>query len=1709
MRKSIALAVVLCSCWSDVFAATIYLRWSGEAGDTIELSPGGVAEVELWMDLIDGESLSGLFYTNTSTNALRQIDTEILLNGWSDGSLDGLLGNGTQQIVFTSDSSGVNLTDAGAYLIGKQTIRLETCVPNAPIALTIDHGSLHVYNATASQPTWDARYNTSYAGYIAYGDYGNPGWGTKTAQGHQPTSNPLYAQCVPQPLQSNPDWGQCENCNLPSKALDLLAEFPGLWVYTNPHAGSAECATLVDPGGCSVAALYGRPMTEGATPEVAVELWLADWAEPEDNVFGVDGLDLRLVRSNAVGAGNFTVFAYRQYIDDLAVEAFGMGLARIVVAHTKPPTVVYASGHLASPPSGGLRTAEITAADAVAVVQAMPVYEHLSTTESPVIVVHAGGDGRAVRAWRFVGSGHDPQTDEFEAYRFFVDAADGTLLGAFSTIHDSGVSGQVKGYVTPGMRAYDPGDTLKLVELEGVEIVGTNGELTRTGAGGNFLLHTDANEVTINTMLATPWARIYDFQTAEVLAEQPVQASAHVDLVLNESGDEFTTTKVNALYQVTKTYRFFKDRQPGFLGLDYPLRVNVNIAPTTFCGAFFYDGPVYVIQFEAAGTCPNGGFSTFVAHEYGHSIHFAIDTNFGVPAEGGVAFYEGFADAVSILTHDDPIIGRDAYVLDYSLRDYRCHQIPYPCPYLGGGNDGICNDEHPAYAANASYACGMTLGGSWWHIKCQIEGRLGKPAGLEVARQLFTDWSQVTIGPRNVLGKERTSATPLTVIEVLLANDLANGSATLADGTPDDCAICRGYAAFGLPCPPILTLGDDANSNGVPDRCEDCNGNAVNDGVDITGATSLDCNSNGVPDECEPDCNGSGVPDDCDISAGSADDDNSNGIPDLCDAAADCNTNGIADSQDIVMGTSLDCNSNGVPDDCEPSCNGSRVPDDCLIIAGTSSDCTSNGIPDVCEPDCNSNALPDSCDIFNGLSRDCNGNGIPDECELAAGSSADCDTNDVPDECDLRLGDAVDCNNNGVPDKCELEDNDCNFNEIPDDCDLLLNIEVDCNSNGVPDACDIAGSTSSDADTDGVPDECLPAPRVVSIASVGYHAPFGGWTGDEIELCIDPDRGAIEPRRHAAPSSHRQLYLKVTFDRPIDPASLSSVRLLPDKGLRTNAKLGSYDLGDPSLTDPRIVSIDFRYPGGADTVEVSSGSYRVDISDLRAVNGGRAGGARATFPICYLPGDANQDGEVNVFDWSLGIFPFGSLDLGEVEFELDPFRRLADLDRDGRISASIGPSGLYIGGEFNALIGALWENPPQPVTCTPACNLPNQCSILDCNNNGQVDPCDIADEISEDCDGDLVPDECSDDCNSNSIWDACEVFAGSATDCNENDLLDECDIALGSSTDLNSNNLPDECEDCNLNGIPDDMDIAEGTSTDVNDNDIPDDCERDCNTNGVPDIIECFENDYDRDGDADLEDFAAYQRCVSLEEITFDCAAFSHCDTNGALDFPAFRDAASNGFVTATDFFIQPGPHPPCYGEELLAMLLGGGDSGMSMMMGEGSGFMDSLGGDDFSSPATLSANLSITLHPVGGGTALTVLEPFTAYELHYVTDASSVGFYVAYLVIPDDSETEPSLSFIEDGAWLTETAMYLSASSEGDSSPFFGIDWNRTVGLTNGFWGLTDEAAPASGLLLIIDTGAEGVIGVEVSMGYVDPLTSVMTTMEQTAVFAVKNVSE
>jgi hypothetical protein len=782
---------------------------------------------------------------------------------------------------------------------------------------------------------------------------------------------------------------------------------------------------------------------------------------------------------------------------------------------------------------------------------------------------------------------------------------------------------------------------------------------------------------------------------------------------------EFTSAALSAYFHVTNSYWFYKSLQPAYQGLDEPVRINVNIYESS-CNANYREVPPRLTFGSASEDCANTAISTVISHEFGHRVSLQLR----IAGEGRAAFGEGFSDALAMLIHDRPTIA-EGLRSGAVGRDYRCHEIP-PCQCPSSTPWEFCGNEYTGTTLDAcdTHKCGYTLAGLWWDIKGQLEAKYGKAAGREQARQLFTDWSQMAVP----LPVGLASASRQTVGEILVADACAHGNCELGtNGAVDVCEICRAARIYGIACPSDVTAGADGDSDGVPDYCENCNSNSLEDrcdvpcsgphcveiqveggfkycraGCDVSSCgLKADCNGNKVPDECEVashcstigwvafnDCDGNCVPDDCDVSTNAALDVNSNMIPDSCEVcASDPN----------------DCNGNNIPDACEEDCNGNGVPDDC-DIAGGAGDCDSDGLPDVCEARCIEGELPDVCLILAGTEDDCNNNGLADHCETDAEISSDCNGDHIPDECQ------GDCNHNNILDPCDISagtSEDCNTNGVPDECDLLYCASWDCNTNGIPDSCDAASC--------GVP------PEIVALASAACHGHSDCLVGVPIELCLDPVTGGVEPRMQIYHdpfnSTDYPLFLQVTFDQPVavNGLPLHWRCLVPDPGVTC--------VPSSAGVDDEVVEIRFTTNGAM--AQVPAGSYRVDLTGITSTNGVQLSGGCASFPICFVPGDVSRDG---VLDW---------FDSQTIHFYQDQHPRgpgippAADLDRDGIVAVSASD---LAPGDLPWLISTQIVS---KVTCT-------------------------------------TPEVC-DDCNGNLISDASEIAAGSACDWNTNGSLDLCE----------------------------------------------------------------------------------------------------------------------------------------------------------------------------------------------------------------------------------------------------------------------------------------------------------------------------------------------
>jgi hypothetical protein len=745
----------------------------------------------------------------------------------------------------------------------------------------------------------------------------------------------------------------------------------------------------------------------------------------------------------------------------------------------------------------------------------------------------------------------------------------------------------------------------------------------------------------------------------------------------------------------------------------------------------------------------------------------------------------------------------------------------------------------------------------------------------------------------------------------------------------------------------LSSASDDGKVTWYRNDNDDCNGNRIPDECDVSEGSSDDCNGNGLPDECEADCNGNGVADTCDLAAGTSEDCDGDMVPDECQP--DCNGNGVGDRCDVAAGTSLDCASNNVPDECEPDCNDNAIADGCDVTSGFSDDCGFNGLPDECELEGN----------------DCNGDGVPDECQLEGN---DCNENEVLDECDIAGGTSGDCNANGSPDECDvvgvqmawhpieglpLEALSAYSADLDGDGDLdavagmkqgpsTFFVHYYENTDGqgtfgapiLLDSAQTASIVAADLDGDGDRDLLAGQDRLVWYENLGGGSfgparviatfiPFSVFVadldddGDGDLLATDYYSARVVWFENLDGAAHFGAaapiatdVLSVTVGVADLDGDLDLDVLHADGWSRWNENLDGAGTFGPTQAigwadgTSWIRAADLDDDGDSDVVVAAADYWHYDPDgELLYIARGRIawfanlGGAESFAPIenmalfgsqrggCVQPADLNGDGEVDLLSSSMEhpVFPEtygtigwhpGGLATREVFENTDGARELhaGDIDGDGDLDVlSAGGYGLGLGWHENLTNDCNGNIVPD--SCEPDTDgngIADACDP-DCNTNGVVDAIDVGSGASEDCDGDGVPDECQPDCNENDVADICEL--GSLVDCAPNGILDECepdcngngqpdgcDVVFGIVEDCDNNGVPDECDtDCNANELPDACDIETGTSLDCNVNGVPDECDvpgNDCNGNGVPDDCEAEIEDCNGNGYPDDCDIA-------------------------------------------------------------------------------------------------------------------------------------------------------------------------------------------------------------------------------------------------------------
>ncbi len=190
-----------------VSAGTLSMRWAETPNATLNVLPQETATVEVWMDLLPGEVLSTVFFQFAiPLDGVAMVGPSVATQpGWAAGGFLGEIGDLAQFAVASMPPISNAIDGPGSYRVGAFEVAYVGLAADGvgqafPIAAAA-HSDAGVLDEWGNSFTWDARYHTSYASFVAYGDYGNPGWSVIGPGGElgQPEPNPLILLVIPEP----------------------------------------------------------------------------------------------------------------------------------------------------------------------------------------------------------------------------------------------------------------------------------------------------------------------------------------------------------------------------------------------------------------------------------------------------------------------------------------------------------------------------------------------------------------------------------------------------------------------------------------------------------------------------------------------------------------------------------------------------------------------------------------------------------------------------------------------------------------------------------------------------------------------------------------------------------------------------------------------------------------------------------------------------------------------------------------------------------------------------------------------------------------------------------------------------------------------------------------------------------------------------------------------------------------------------------------------------------------------------------------------------------------------------------------------------------------------------------------------------------------------------------------------------------------------
>jgi hypothetical protein len=289
---------------------------------------------------------------------------------------------------------------------------------------------------------------------------------------------------------------------------------------------------------------------------------------------------------------------------------------------------------------------------------------------------------------------------------------------------------------------------------------------------------------------------------------------------------------------------------------------------------------------------------------------------------------------------------------------------------------------------------------------------------------------------------------------------------------------------------------------------------------------------------------------------------------------------------------------------------------------------------------------------------------------------------------------------------------DCDGNGVHDGCDVALGTYPDCNANGTPDQCDLADGTSEDCNADDIPDECPICPPVEVVFIMDTSASM-----DDEAAALCGSMSAVIAQLEATGVQVDPLLLGIC-NLPGGPYGCLEDHIIN--------LLGTEVPGDP----PEGLATLGDCPGGLEVcqedwgraVAVVAGRYPWQPAgeSLRMVIPLSDEGSWCGDPVTTL--DQESVDHAIAVAQAAGVIVSPVTGTGSSSAVIALAQQIADATGGQRFSSSQ-PAIDIATGVAQLVLDA----------CIAA---------TDCNDNGQLDECDIADGTSEDLNGNGIPDEC-------------------------------------------------------------------------------------------------------------------------------------------------------------------------------------------------------------------------------------------------------------------------------------------------------------------------------------------------------------------------------